>query len=97
MRQDAGRIEGEASAIGRFPNGDLREVFLRHVRLWNAVEGLPAVHAEPLRDGQRVQIRTVASAQRGIERLITELGGRVVNDSPAPDDATAVSGADACP
>jgi hypothetical protein len=65
------------SAIAQFPNGAVREAFLRQVRLWNRVTGLPRVHAEASRDGVRVQVRTVASARRGIGRLIEAYEGRI--------------------
>jgi len=72
--------ENEGSAIALFPNGDIREAFLRQVRLWNGVEGLPQVRVDRLRDGTRVQVRTIASAQRGISRLIEAFGGLVLEN-----------------
>jgi hypothetical protein len=72
------------SAIAEFPNGAVREAFLRQVRLLNGVTGLPRVHAEASRDGVRVQVRTVASARRGIGRLIEAYEGRVHAEMHSP-------------
>lgn len=77
MRYDDVRVESQASTTGRFPDRDARIAFLRQVQLWNSVEGLPVVLAESLSDGEQVHIRTVASARRGIVRLIEAFGGFV--------------------
>jgi hypothetical protein len=70
--------EYESIAIARFPSRDDCEAFLGQVRLWNGVEGLPRVHAVRLADGAQVQIHAVASAQRGLARLVESSGGRVL-------------------
>ena len=67
--------EAMVSAIGEFPNRESRIAFLRQVQLWNAVEGLPFVFAQSLKGGDRVMIRTAASAGKGIVRLIEAVGG----------------------
>jgi len=56
-----------------FPNSRVREGFLYHVRLWNLVHELPAIAAEPLRDGVRVRLR---SPSAGTTRLVEAFGGR---------------------
>jgi hypothetical protein len=71
-------VEPTASAVARFPNVESLEGFLHQVRLWNRVEGLPQVAASPSDDRARVQVRTAASAYRGITRLIEAFGGLVV-------------------
>jgi hypothetical protein len=73
--------EDSASAIARFPDAESLEGFLRQVRLWNRVEGLPRVAADPSNDRVRVQVQTVASAKRGIVRLIEAFGGLVLEES----------------
>jgi hypothetical protein len=75
MRDDDRGMETQLVATGRFPSRDARIAFLRQVQLWNSVKGLPTVVVEELPDGERVSIRTVASARRGIVRLIEAFGG----------------------
>ena len=88
MSRDDRPTEAQASATGRFPNRDARHDFLRQVQLWNSVEGLPVVLAVSLDDVERVRIRTVVSAKRGIVRLIEAFGGFVEEDVPQPSGAT---------
>ena len=72
-----GRYEPSVSAIGRFPSRGARDEFLRQVKLWNAVEGLPFVTAQSINGGESVSIRTVASARMGVARLVESVGGVV--------------------
>jgi hypothetical protein len=67
--------EESATSIARFQNRADREAFLGQVRLWNRVEGLPAIQVDSMADGERVRVRTVPSAQRGLARLIEAFGG----------------------
>jgi hypothetical protein len=80
MRHDGGPMESQTLTTGRFPDRDARTGFLRQVQIWNAVEGLPLAFAESLADGEQVQVRTVASARRGIVRLIEAFGGFVADE-----------------
>jgi hypothetical protein len=81
MGHQDGRIEPQTFATGRFPDRDARIGFLREVQIWNSVEGLPVVRAESLADGEGVLIRTVASARRGVVKLIEAFGGHVVEET----------------
>jgi hypothetical protein len=67
--------EEPTASIARFPSASDREAFLGQIRLWNRVEGLPPIQADPLADGARVQVSAVPSAQRGLARLIEAFGG----------------------
>lgn len=68
--------EANAAAVADFPNGESLQAFLRQVQLWNCVDGLPRVETDACHDRVRVQVRTVASAQKGILRLVEAFGGR---------------------
>jgi hypothetical protein len=89
---DDRRTEEQTLATGLFPNRDARTAFLHQVQLWNSVEGLPVVHADSLRDGERVEVRTVASARRGIVRLIEAFGGHVVEEMRPSGGSDGVGG-----
>ena len=69
------------AATARFPDGESLEAFLHQVRLWNRVEGLPKVDADPEKDCVGVKVRTVPSAKPGVVRLIEAFGGRVLDAS----------------
>jgi len=75
--------EASASAFARFPDGESLEAFLHQIRLWNRVEGLPRVDADPANDRVRVRLCTVRSARAGVVRLIEAFGGRVLDETRA--------------
>jgi hypothetical protein len=55
--------------------------FLDHVRLWNRIEDLPRIEAEPTEDGKRVRFRSAEARRPFIGRLVDSLGGRVLPES----------------
>ena len=63
-------------STARFPSRHLCEEFLDQIRLWNKVEGLPAVDVKPNPDGLRVRFH-VADDDRGVRRLVDCYGGYV--------------------
>ena len=58
-----------------FPNSRIRDEFLYHVRLWNLVQGLPPIAAEPIQEGVRVWL---PSPSPTTTRLWEAFGGRPV-------------------
>jgi hypothetical protein len=65
----------------RFPNRGQRRRFLDHVALWNNLEDLPSITAEPLIDGVGVRLRFGETARRGMLRLIESCGGRFSSEA----------------
>ena len=63
--------------VARFPSPDQMLEFLRQVRIWNKVEGLPQIEAVPLADGRRVRFRSMSPLQKNVLRLIDAFGGFV--------------------
>jgi hypothetical protein len=60
-----------------FPSPGSREKFLDHVKLWNRIEDLPRIVAEPLPDGRRLRFRSVDPRRNGLWRVIDSFGGWV--------------------
>ena len=66
--------------VARFPSHGVRETFLQQLRLWNLIEDLPRVDAEPLQDGRRIRFWSTEDQRTGLLLLIDSFGGRVVLD-----------------
>lgn len=67
----------------RFPSREATTAFLVEVDLWNAVTGLPRIRVRSAVQRNRVILRGVASARRGIVHLVEAFGGDVVNELAA--------------
>jgi hypothetical protein len=67
----------ETWKLARFPSRGQRQEFLSQVHLWNTVEGLPRIEADPLNDGIRVRFRSADPRQENILRLVDAFGGFV--------------------
>ena len=64
--------------VARFPSTGLCREFLEIVRLWNRIEDLQDIEAEPLNNGVSVRLRLAGMEDRGIRRLIDSLGGTIL-------------------
>ena len=69
--------------VAKFPSRGMCREFLDQVRLWNRLEDLPRIEAEPMGDGTGVRFRSVEARQPFLGRLIESLGGRVLPASRA--------------
>jgi hypothetical protein len=70
----------------RFLSRGERKTFLEHVRLWNSLEDMPSINAEPLGDGLGVRLQFGEARVLGVVRLIEACGGRIVS-GVIPDTA----------
>jgi hypothetical protein len=69
------RTEVEMASIAHFPTTSDRDAFLLQLRLWNLVEGLPRIQANPVNVGAQVRLLAAPSAQRGLVKLVEAFGG----------------------
>lgn len=67
---------GSPGHVVRFPSRRVRTEFLEQVRLWNRLEALPDIVAEPLVDGFRVRFWSGDSRRAVIWKLVDSYGGR---------------------
>jgi hypothetical protein len=81
--------EVEMASIAYFPSRSDREAFLLQLRLWNLVEGLPRIQANPVNVGEQVRLLAAPSAQRGLVRLVEAFGGIASGAAPGGAQASA--------
>jgi len=75
--------------VAKFPSRGMCREFLDSVRLWNRIEDLPRIEAEPMKDGTRVRFRSAETRQPFIRRLVDSLGGRVLPEARVTGRANA--------
>lgn len=78
------RPVSERWPVVRFPSISQRQEFLDLVRLWNRLEDLEGIEAEPLGNGVGVRVRWPSQGDRGLLRLIAALGGSLGPAVAAP-------------
>jgi hypothetical protein len=61
----------------RFPNAVMRTEFLEQVRLWNRIEDLPRIQAQPGDDGTALRYWCADYRREGLRKLVRSYGGTV--------------------
>ena len=79
----------------RFPNAVMRGEFLDQIRLWNRIEDLPRIQADPTPDGCGLRYWCADYRREGLRKLVTSYGGSITLETPgaARIDADLVSAA----
>ena len=79
----------------RFPNGVMLREFLEQIRLWNRIEDLSRIVAEPAADGITLRYRCADYRREGLRKLVRSYGGTVTLEPPAfvPADPALIAAA----